>query len=285
MVRTYRRPAPYRAGGYGRTRYTRARRSGGAMRSRFRGKRGGMYRGNKFRSRLRTKGGKWQKFVIYTNINPCLVTDTDRLSGIVQGFPNILAPPASAAAFNAGAVVTPNQRERIAWFGTNYAGLARDGFGNPNAQMGNGMLATLAARDNMFVLGRWDYGATQLKEEDLINQWNRLNNAAGQAVQIPITKIFVKGVKVNLMGRNNSLPGLMYSLQTKADGSAKFYEQIGKLRWYGAAKKNLLKPPVNIGGVNYPIKWDLPQITFAGPVYTRIRYTFFYKVKSIITTT
>ena len=228
---------------------------------------------------MRMKTKKWSKFIFFANVRPALDVMTVLLDTIVSRNPAI-SNPALPAPRPAAGITAHDPQARVAWFGPQYAAGGpgvMNALGNPNT-VGNGLLSILAAKDDMMNPGRWDYSAYKLTQAEIIAKWNANNNVAGNAIQLPASSIFVKGVKINALGRNTNLPTLCYLGYLKEGGIYKTREQVGKIRGYFATKK--LTNPVNIGGQNY--RWSMPEIDVGATVYTRIRVTVFYKIKQLV---
>lgn len=270
MVRGFRR--------YGRRRRTYPVRKRGGL------KKYNKVRGSKFRMRMKSKraAGKWKTFTYFTNIQPAHNIDAIRIVEILRGE----AVTAFAAVAVAGApnIKAFDQAARDEWFGAAaYGGggafgpHALDGFGNPTT-LGTGLLSWINGKDVMMDHTRWDYSAYGITNTTIVQAWNRMNNVVGALVPIGMNHLFVKGVKVNVLGRDTGRPGLCFTAITKPDTPIKLTEQIGKCKIYAATTKQ--DPPVNIGGVN--IRWKLPGLAVAGPAFSRVRVTIYYKLKGII---
>lgn len=243
-------------------------------------KRGNRVKGSKFRMRMKRKlsKNKWQKFVFFSNIQPSHNISATRIGDIITGVANPALPAIAAA--GGGGVQPHDAPARQVWFGPLYAPLGAgglDGVGNPTA-IGDGMLAHISAKDPMMTQNRWDYSAAQLTPLDIINAWNRVNNPGGGVFNVPISRIFVKGIKVNALGRSISHPGIMWVITKKMDDVFKTREQVGKTKAYIATNK--IPAPVAVGGIN--LRWEIPSVVIAGPTYTRLRYTVYYKLRDIL---
>jgi len=240
----------------------------------------GVVRGRKFRSLMRSKGARWQKFVIYDVLyNAHEVTEANA-GAALTGTANSVIPPIPAILPAGAAIIAHNPDARTAYFGPAYApgaGGPVDAVGNPT-QVGDGLLSEIAARDAVMGFSRWDYSAATIDATYLGDQWDARNNAGAPLIAIPCTAVFFKGIKINLLGRSMSMPGLMYLGYQKDQGTPfKLREQVGKMRAYFATKRSAA--PVNAGARAF--HWTLPRIYVGGPLYTRFKITAYYKVKKL----
>jgi len=270
MVRRYQR--------YKRTRRFGPRRRTYSKRGRF-GRTMHLVRGRKFRATMKSKGSKWQKFVIFNNLlNAHELTQENAASALI-GQATALNP-AIPAVPGAAQIIAHDPDSREAHFGPLYApggAGAVDAVNNPTA-VGDGMLEQLVIRDSVMGFTRWDYSSAKINAEYIGDEWDARNNAGGPLIAIPATAIFVKGLKINMLGRSTAMPGLMYlGYQKDAATPFKLREQVGKLRAYFKTARSAVAVPA--GGRAF--HWSIPTIYISGPLYTRYKITVYYKVKQL----
>lgn len=251
--------------------------------------------GNRFKARLqrRKASGKWQQLTFHSNIGLPLATSYANVENVLNGIHNGLRepyqpgiPPIDIQPFNPGT--------RALWFGPAAAGwnATNNGMGGvaypanqqnfiPGQGLGNGILASLAQRDEMFGEQRWDYGAFNITHVDLANLWNRLNNAGGAALQAIFERVFVKGIKVKVESRDKTRPGLFFVVK-QTQGVTKFVETSGNASAYMKTKKSAapILVPAALGNVN--VNWTFKQLTFIGPIMSRVKVTAYFKLKNSV---
>jgi len=244
--------------------------------------RSSVVRGKRFRAVMRSKGSKWQRFVIYDVLyNAHELTDVNA-GAALTGTANSVQPPIPVAAPPGGMppILAHNPDARTAYFGPAYApgaGGPVDANNNPTG-IGDGLLSEISARDAVMGFTRWDYSAAEIDSEYICDQWDARNNAGGPLIAIPATAIFVKGIKINLLGRSMAMPGLMYlGYQKNAGTPYKLREQVGKMRAYFSAKREARAVPAGARALH----WSIPNIALGGPLYTRFKVTVYYKVKQL----
>lgn len=252
-------------------------------------------RGSKFRARIKAKGTKYQKFVFYGVIQAAQNITVDNGDKLLEGTANPARP-----AVTAGQAVMPKLESSVSiWFGPsstaanialeNAAALApgyiapvgpvgnarNDAAGNTN-NLGDGLLLEVNRRDLAMSQNRWDYGGFEFNAASIISAWNRVQNAGQGVFNVPITGVYVKGIKVSVAPRAQNTAGLVYFM-TRADRQqpVKLRESIGKGRAYYKTKKNTQGQLV-VGNL---IHWQLPDIWIGSYVGSRVKCTVYYKIK------
>lgn len=242
--------------------------------------------GGRKRAMHKSKARRFLKFEAFANIQLAMNTADVLVQNCLAGvtYHNLHALPNEPGKEyilpNGGRVIIKlqeaEQHARDAWFGPEYYEKSTvgeyDQYHNPKT-VGNGLLSQLSTRDSNMTQYRWDYSGYLVSRQIVCFLIHNSPTMFG------LHLLYIKGIKVTVLGRDNSNPCLCYVGKPKKNSKNwTIKEQVGKIKVYIKTKTADPLQPYEYEGFQVP--WDLDPVYIGGQIGTRLKFTIYYKVRA-----